>query len=98
MCSRFFQRALGLADDETAQAGRALLFSFACLPVGGLLLLWGSRIGNPYLSLAGVATILLAEFIWVVLAAMRALLGTGGQGLVSMGRRCGILTANHAGV
>ena len=56
-------------DDETARAGRALLFSFACLPVSGLLL-WGSRIGNPYLSLAGVAKILLAEFIWVALAAM----------------------------
>ena len=59
-----------MADDETARAGRALLFSFACLPVGGLLLLWGSRTGNLYLGLAGVATILLAEFIWVVLAAM----------------------------
>ena len=49
-----------------------MLFSFACLPVGGLLL-WGSRIGNLYLGLAGVATILLAEFIWVALAAARAL-------------------------
>ena len=53
-------------DDETAQAGRVLLFSFACLPVGGLLL-WGSWIGNPYLSLAGVAMVLLVEFIWVAL-------------------------------
>ena len=61
--------ALGLADDETARAGRAQLFSFACLPVGGLLLLWGSRSGNLYLGLAGVATILLAEFIWVALGA-----------------------------
>ncbi len=69
MYSGFFQRALGLADDETARAGRALLFSFACLSVGGLLLLWGSRIGNLYLGLAGVATILLAEFIWVALGA-----------------------------
>ena len=72
MYSGFFQRALGLADDETARAGRALLFSFACLPVGGLLLLWCSRIGNLYLSLAGVATVLLAEFIWVALAAAGA--------------------------
>ena len=60
-------RALGLADDETARAGRALLFAFACFLAGGLLLLWGSRSGNLYMGLAGVATILLAEFIWVVL-------------------------------
>ena len=69
MYSGFFQRALGLADDETARAGRALLFSFACFLAGGLLLLWGSRLGNLYLGLAGVAMILLAEFIWVALGA-----------------------------
>ena len=67
MYGRFLQRALGLADDETARAGRALLFSFACLPVGRLL--WCSRIGNLYLGLAGVAMILLAELIWVALGA-----------------------------
>ena len=55
-------------DDETARAGRALLFAFACFLAGGLLLLWGSRIGNLYLGLAGVATILLAELLWVALA------------------------------
>ena len=44
-----------------------MLFSFACLPVGRLLL-WGSRNGNFYLGLAGVAMILLAELLWVVLA------------------------------
>ena len=50
-----------------------MLFSFACLPVGRLLL-WGSRNGNLYLGLAGVATVLLAEFIWVALAAAGAFL------------------------
>ena len=62
------RRALGRADDDTARAGRALLFAFACFLAGGLLLLWGSRIGNLYLGLAGVATILLAELLWVALA------------------------------
>ena len=60
-------RALGRADDDMALAGRALLFAFACFLAGGLLLLWGSRIGNLYLGLAGVATILLAELLWVAL-------------------------------
>ena len=62
-------RALGRADDDMALAGRALLFAFACFLAGGLLLLWGSWIGNLYLGLAGVATILLAELLWVALTA-----------------------------
>ena len=48
------------------RAGRCCFLSPAFL-AGGLLLLWGSRIGNLYLGLAGVAMILLAEFIWVAL-------------------------------
>ena len=53
--------------------GRCCLLSPASWRAGGLLLLWGSRPGNLYLNLAGVATILLAELLWVALAAARSL-------------------------
>ena len=60
-------RWLKLVDDELAPVTRALVASFACLPVAYLLLLWGNRAGNAYAGFAGTIAILVAEAIWIIL-------------------------------
>ena len=58
---------LRLVDDELAPVTRALVASFACLPVAYLLLLWGDSAGNAYVGFAGVIALLIAEVIWMIL-------------------------------
>ena len=63
-----FLRRHGLVEDETAGVARVMWFALALIPVGGALILWGGRVGNSYLVLAGLVAIVLAEVICVVLA------------------------------
>ena len=62
-----FLRRHGLVEDETAGVARVMWFALALIPVGGALILWGGRVGNSYLVLAGLVAIVLAEVICVVL-------------------------------
>ena len=62
-----FLRRHGLVEHEATRLVRLMWFALALIPVGGALILWGGRVGNSYLVLAGLVTIVLAEVICVVL-------------------------------
>ena len=62
-----FLRRHGLVEHEATRLVRLMWFALALIPVGGALILWGGRVGSSYLVLAGLATLVLAEVICVVL-------------------------------
>ena len=64
---RAFLRRHGLVEEETAGVARVMWFALGLVPIGGLLIVWGGQVGNFYLILAGLVTIVLAEGICVVL-------------------------------
>ena len=64
---RAFLRRHGLVEDETARVTRLMWFALALVPAGGLLMVWGYHISNPYLMMAGLVTVFLAECLCVAL-------------------------------
>ena len=58
---------LRLVDDPMAPAVRALVASFACLPVAYLMLMWYVEAGNIYAGFTALLTFAAAWCIWITL-------------------------------